>query len=1035
MTQMIYDDYIAYCEKYCTQYGDKTVVLMEVGSFFELYAIDNPQEKAGADIYSVSDLLNLQVSRKNKSIIENNRGNPLLAGFPSHALSKHSQCLVANGYTVVLVRQVTAPPNPQREVTEILSPAMQLQPSGVEGNYLLVAMWDKYEDTSRREQYVVGVAGVDVSTGATFVYEVASSAKDPNLSTDEFVRICQTYQPKELVLLGSSKIGSKDIQSLETLLGVRFDNGRSIHRIWSNALIGEYAKVAYQNMVMRRAYPDLGMLDPIDALHLERYDCARTAFVYMIQFGYEHNENVIRFLQAPKIYQCHGFCTLEYNSAVQLNVIASPGGNEKPLMAWLNRCATAFGSRRFRERLLQPVTNAHELRRRYDEIDSFLEKRKFEGIHQKMKDIMDLERMVRRMRLGTFAPTDWPGLDHSMRAIHYVVEQCNPELLEEVCACMHAYKSMLDLDECAKYLLQDIRGNIFREGIFQDVDVVVGRWKMHWEALSDLACALERLGATNEANPACCRIEHNDRDGFYLTTTKRRWQAIEKQAGETIEMDRPISMADFSVKPISATSSTLRIRHPWIDECSEHISKAAARIQQLVTYHYKEFLESFISKHRIHLERIIDVVAELDICVTNAKNAWDYNYTRPQVSDGGTSHVSLRGMRHPILERILEREAYVPNDVQVGANGEHGILLFGINASGKSSLMKAVGLNVLMAQAGMFVAANAMDFVPYNHIFTRIASMDNIYKGWSTFTVEMLELKNILHRCDATSLVLGDELCSGTESVSALAIVSAGIHTLCQRGATFIFATHLHDLANIPLIRAMQGVSMQHMHIEIDASGAIVYDRKLRPGNGSSMYGLEVCKGLGLPAEFLKVAHEVRCDVQGICPEFQSTVASRYNSKVKLQECQVCGQQATETHHILQQKDAQKNGYIGHIHKDDAHNLVNLCEACHQEVHHGSLHINGYMTTTDGVRLSYGTRPTPLQQHKEKAIDAVFERCRYAHGAWWLKKNRVWRQSKYEEAAKVICKVSKCGMSEIIKEEEEESWKQRVSDPSMPLSR
>lgn len=952
---MIYDDYIDYTNRYENQYGKRTLVLMEVGSFFEIYAIDNETEKVGPDIYAVCDMLNLQVSRKNKSILENSRTNPLMAGFPSHSLAKHVQVLLSNQYTVVLVRQVSPPPNPQREVTEILSPSMQLQPNGLDGNFLMVALWDTFPEAasfpSSKDCLSVGISCVDVSTGATFVYEVASSSKDPNLSIDELVRLYQTYQPRELVLLGN-KLRQEDIDSIELSLGVRYDSSRCIHRMWSFDL-KDYAKIGYQNAVLRRAYPDLGFLEPMDALHLERLDNARTAFVYMIQFGYEHSHSIISCLRPPEIMQGSKDCRLEYNSAVQLNVIsASAGSQEKPLLSWLNRCATAFGSRRFRDRLLQPIRDTVELEQRYDMIGHYLENDRYRHIHTTLKGVMDIERMIRRMKLGTFAPLEWQGFDASLRAVQKAIE--GDARISQVPLAMDGYSRVLVLEECSRYLLHDIKGNVFHRGVHPDIDEI-------YDEHQSACCALESLASFLEGIPgggdAACKVEYNERDGYSITTTKRRYQALQGYfeslpKGSSLPLDGFVDPSMFSAKPISVSSSTVRIKHPWMDAKSDSILKATTVLQELVTRRYKEFLVEYTDRWHACLECLVATIAEIDICVTCAKNAREYGYIRPVLS--GTengSYVCIKGMRHPILERILEREMYVPNDVAVGLE-QKGLLLFGINASGKSSLMKAIGLNVLMAQAGMFVAASHMELAPYGHIFTRIAGMDNIFKGWSTFTVEMLELKNILHRCDRHSLVLGDELCSGTESVSALAIVTAGIEMLRSRGSTFIFATHLHDLSRLPKVVGMDDVGMQHMHIEIDAQGKIIYDRRLRNGSGSSLYGLEVCKGLGMPLDFLKTAHDVRCHLQGVPTEFQSPNKSRYNAGVFMHECKVCGAPATETHHIIPQKEADKDtGMLGHFHKNRAFNLVGLCDACHQKIHHGELHIHGYIRTSDGVEL------------------------------------------------------------------------------------
>lgn len=160
-----------------------------------------------------------------------------------------------------------------------------------------------------------------------------------------------------------------------------------------------------------------------------------------------------------------------------------------------------------------------------------------------------------------------------------------------------------------------------------------------------------------------------------------------------------------------------------------------------------------------------------------------------------------------------------------------------------------------MAQAGMFVAAEKMVYYPYKRIFTRISGMDNIYKGMSSFTVEMTELRNILQRCNKYSLVIGDEICCGTESISGIAIVSAGIDMLINKGASFIFATHLHELTKMSCIKEHINntkLFVKHIKIDIGKNNEIIYNRKIQDGQGSNMYGLEVCKSLDMPLDFLK---------------------------------------------------------------------------------------------------------------------------------------------------------------------------------------
>jgi DNA mismatch repair protein MutS len=313
----------------------------------------------------------------------------------------------------------------------------------------------------------------------------------------------------------------------------------------------------------------------------------------------------------------------------------------------------------------------------------------------------------------------------------------------------------------------------------------------------------------------------------------------------------------------------------------------------------------------------------------------------------------MKNMRHPIIERIQDDVEYIGNDIELN---ENGILLYGINASGKSSYMKAIGLNIIMAQAGMYVAADEMRYYPYNSIFTRISGMDNIYKGMSSFTVEMTELRNILQRCNKYSLVIGDEICCGTESISGISIVASGIDTLIKKKACFIFASHLHELTKISCISKHikeKALSVKHIRITIDDKNRIIYDRKMQDGQGSKIYGIEVCKSLDMPFDFMKNAERIRKEVDGINKDIVKNKKSRYNSNVIVDKCKICDKDAEETHHISYQENANDDGYITSFHKNAKHNLVPLCKDCHRKEHSGDLKIKGYIATSAGVILDY----------------------------------------------------------------------------------
>jgi DNA mismatch repair protein MutS len=914
---MVIDEYIDYHDRYVAKFGPQTFVAYQCGDFYEAYAYPRQgatNELCGADIYTVADICNWQVTRKNKSIPECSRANPLMAGVPLHAFQKHAQTLVSQGWTIVVVSQVSPPPAPRREVTEILSPSTCISAVvSAESNYLLAFYWDVAVRC-----FALGVAGVDVSTGHTFTHEVASRSSDPSYAFDEATRIMTTYQPKEIVVYCSDDVDEEGRTLIRDLLP-----HRCAHYIWSE-YNREFHKPVFQNLFLSRAYSVASQLSPLEIAGLERFEQGRVAFVLLLQFAHEHDDRLIAKLLLPDILTQNGSMTLEYNSAVQLN-LTSTGTTDRSLLNILNRCATAVGRRLFRERLLSPITDTIVLEARYAAIDELAAGERYKDVLNVMGGILDIERITRRMGHGTLAPCDWINLHQSLEAAREVAGIiADPALAAEIAELQAPYVTTINLEEAAKYGLADIRGNIFTIGVRPDSDEMVSTVTMR---MAELRAMADKLG---------CRVDCNERDGYFLTTTKRRWT----------------NEAGYIAKPISASSTTLRITSDAVSAASEAILRTQRELAAEMAEAWGVFIARYSAQFGARLQTVAARLAEIDVVATCAKNAADFGYVRPQIIAGDESWVAARGLRHPIIERINDRVDYVANDVDLGRD-KKGLLLYGINASGKSSLMKAIGLNVIMAQAGMYVAACEMSVCPYTRLFTRISGNDNIYRGMSSFTVEMTELRNILQRCDRRSLVLGDELCAGTEAQSAVSIVAAGIHTLAEMRVSFVFATHLHELVDIPLIAGRDDIFVGHMHVEIDASQKIVYDRHLKPGAGSPLYGLEVCRGLAMPEDFLAVAQRVRRHIQGI-EEFlvDPKRASRYNGGVYMDRCGVCREaRATETHHIRYQCDAV-GGFVGNgvgVHRGS--NLVPLCESCHLAEHRGEIKIKGYRWSSEGKQL------------------------------------------------------------------------------------
>lgn len=414
--------------------------------------------------------------------------------------------------------------------------------------------------------------------------------------------------------------------------------------------------------------------------------------------------------------------------------------------------------------------------------------------------------------------------------------------------------------------------------------------------------------------------------------------------------------------------------------------------------------QDFFDNHHETIQEFVQFIADIDVTQSCVCAADKYGYCRPQImkhNEDQESYLIARQLRHPIIERIREDIEYVANDAIFGAtvDGEdpetqqNGMLLFGVNASGKSSYSKAVGIAVIMAQAGMFVPATSMEFWPFQYIFTRIRNNDDIHRSLSSFAVEVKELNIILQHANSRGLVLGDELCCGTENNGATALVAAVLEELERRGTKYVFATHFHRLVEMECIRSLKHMRMWHLDVrkDMEREGKLIYNRVLMPGSGPSDYTTLVCDAMGMLNNVVSRARELREElVSGTAAEHggllfseedqqvrihnkvlmqakKGVTTSKYNKNLELVgKCMVCGWEGKcDTHHIRQQQMADDRGIIVTsntepttapvIHKNMRHNLVELCKQCHMAVdgQPQRLVIRGYRDTSDGGELDY----------------------------------------------------------------------------------
>ena len=866
----IYEEYSQYTQKYKKEYGDDTIVLIEVGSFWEIYDCD---KHLGADMKVVSDLLNIQISKKNKSIPGVSASNPLMAGFPSFALPRFLPMLLDANITVILVSQTTPPPNPERRVTHVYSKGTYIENlDSVKSNYIMSVIY---------EMGVVGISLIDLSNGSTFIFE--------GKGTDELYKFITIYNPCEIIVLNPK-------------LDLKFNSKQSkIHYFEMK----NYHRLEYKNEILAKAFDNLSMLSIIEFLDIEKKTFASTSLTSLIDYCIRHNPSIVCKLKKPVDIGNTNNLNLYYNCVNQLDVDG--------LNTIINKAVTSMGKRYFKHRLFHPYSNktliCDSLQKIKDmKCDDALE------IRSELGKVYDLERLFRKVQTKTIQINEFESIYISCK---HGSSEFGREIQEHIESNIDFETNLLKGHDDINNILQSI------ENIKDDINKIIND-----------------LNAFYNVN--YFRIEKSDKEGYYIPiTTKRKNEMCKTGTGKE---HCPFDTTLFKNIGLNG-GNNLKLTHPKFDELGTREERLQKQLVQIHQEKYIEFVINFYDKFNKDFQIIIDDICEKDFTSTCVYNKHRLRYEYPNVleSSSSSASASFKEIRHPIIEQVSEDESYIGNDIDINCNG---ILLYGLNASGKSSLMKAVGLNIIMAQSGMCVAATRLDLCPYESLFCRISKNDNLYLGHSTFMVEMLELRKILNNCNNKSLVLADELCSGTEFTSAISIVASGIYCLAQKQCAFIFATHLHELTRIEMIKPYFNIF--HLDVYFDREKDIlVYNRKLMPGQGSELYGLEVCKSLDMDSVFIETADKIRSTF------IKTPRKTKYNSKKIVDKCQICDSIATEVHHIQEQHTADKDGYIGYIHKNRKSNLVSLCEVCHTKIHQNIIYIEGYKKTNNGLELRY----------------------------------------------------------------------------------
>ena len=1015
-------EYLKLTEQHKNEYNENTIIFMQNGAFFEIYALrDENYNYFGSNIVEFSKNCDLNIVDKKAQGNSNVIIDDLFAvnaGFKTHLIDKYIKKMQEIGYTILVYEEEDDDTNTNtstrktRTLSDIYSPGTYISNDCTlndELNNNICCIWIEQKQFRskkvKRQEIYIGIGLIDVYTGKTYISEYKEEwIKNPT-TFDELERFISTYNPSETIIISNLEID--DINDIISFCNIK---SKSLHLVnlndekqtKSTIRASNVEKQRYQTELLSKFY---NVVD-VTSFMLIFYDnvYATQAFCYLLDFVHQHNPNLTNKISEP-IFENNGDkLVLANHSLKQLNIIGDNNftGKYSSVSKMLNLCITTIGKREFKNIFLNPTTDREILNTEYDIIEYLLQnKTRYNLIKTFLSSINDLSKIHRHILLRKATPkmiynlyigiinaqTMYQNLTvndpilcsylekkignfHEItKSFSWILQYINDKLIIEECKNIDNLKKAevnyiqngvnQELDEQMEILVENQDKleccRLYFNSLLHNDEISNSKKKTTKKSLKKSNDDMDDVDEDVDDQKNYIKVHITEKNNIGLIATSKRCKTLEtliknKKSNSAINLTYSsnffkcektfvLEIDDLQFTHQSASNKYIMTRQ--IKDICDTLSVIKMRIIFTMLKVFEEIMKG-MDIYSDKIEQICDFIKFVDVAYAKMMIADKFNYCRPIIVDNNSSNksfVNVSGLRHCLIEKLQQNELYVTNDLTIGSGDMDGMLLYGTNAVGKTSFIRALGISVIMAQAGLYVPASSFEYVPYKYIFTRILGNDNIFKGLSTFAVEMSELRTILRLADKNSLVLGDELCSGTESTSATSIFVSGIQHLNRTKCSFIFATHLHEILDYDEIINMENVHVKHMSVIYNReTGCLEYDRKLKDGPGNNMYGLEVCKSLNLPEEFLENAHNIRMKYHPESASILERRKSRYNSEKIVGMCEMCADNiASEVHHLQYQKEANGDGIISKngltFHKNHKANLLNICEQCHQKIH------------------------------------------------------------------------------------------------------
>ena len=777
-----------------------SLVLFRVGDFYELFFQDAEEG---------SRLLGITLTSRN-----NGSSRAPLAGIPVHALEAYLQRLIRHGRRVAICEQVEDPAAGKgifrREVTETISPGTALSDGLLDSrknNFLASVAGDPSPGG------LIGIAAADLSTGEMRVQVVP---------WDELPDRLGQLEPRELLLPRTWELIEAGPLPADVIT-YRGD--------WS-------FEAAYGREELRRHY----QVHNLDGFGIPDDPSLMGAAGALVSYLVETQPRVSEALRPPRLISDADNMALDEMTRRNLEIVESlSGGGGKTLLQVIDEAVTPMGGRLMRRWLLNPLIKLAAIQARQGAVQELADLPEVRReVRSMLREVRDLERMAVKIASGRCTPRELSAARASLAAIPPLRSALDSVMADLLRLHAEALDPIDQLKELVERAIADdapvsvADGGVIRQGFDEQLDELRG---IRDGAVDWIAQLQSRERARTGINTL--KIGFNKVFGYYLEVSRTHSERIP---------------GDFQRR--QTLSNAERYITPELKEWEDKVLGAEEKILALEARLF-EAVRKEAAAYTERIQRLAEHVAAIDVLASFAELAVRSSFIRPELHEG--DELEIRAGRHPVVETMMPREEFIPNDIEL-AGKSAVVILTGPNMAGKSTVLRQIGLIVLLAQVGSFVPAHSARISVTDRIFTRVGASDNLVRGRSTFMMEMTETAAILNCATDRSLVLLDEIGRGTSTWDGLSVATAVTEYLHDRiKAKTVFATHYHELTE--LSKRLAGVTNYSVAVKEEGE-AIIFLRSLVKGGADRSYGVEVARLAGLPLEVTRRARELLAELE-----------------------------------------------------------------------------------------------------------------------------------------------------------------------------